>query len=237
MECKKFHINTPDAELCEFSLSSELKAVAVAAVAEVSARYETNPPCRTPRNKVGFQHRKIQFCSDDCVGYFYSGTVALAQPMTPSLGELMQAVNRETGAEYNAALLNKYAPEDYISAHSDAEDGLDQRVGVFMISFGAERTFRITKNQSRVEEVCAVRTKHCQALQMRGAKFQSRYKHGVAAEKKALGERISITFRRHDPSKDAVEMAKYEKGIVAQYRREQAEKAPAVKRKIEEVSE
>ena len=220
MEFARSHIEQDGASLVEFTLSPEVRAVAEAAVKEIAGGYEINPPCRTPMNKVGFQHRWIQMRSNDSLAYFYSGSAAFAQPMTPSLTTLMQIVNQTVGAAYNAALINKYAPCDYISAHSDSEGGLDKQAGVFMISLGAERSFRITKNQSAVEEVCVVRTKHCQALQMRGAKFQSRYKHGVAAEKRAVGDRISITFRCHDPSKDAAQMEKYEKGIVAKYRKE-----------------
>lgn len=220
MEFSRFHIQEQGATLAEFMLLPAARLVAERALVEVAKGYETNPPCRTPMNRVGFQHRQIQFRSDECVAYFYSGTAAFAQSMTPSLNTLMQIVNKETGASYNAALLNKYVPEDYISQHSDSEEGLDKKAGVFMISLGAPRSFRITRATSKVEEVASVRTEHCQALQMRGEKFQQRFKHGVAAEKKALGERTSITFRVHDPSKDAKQMAAYEKGIVAKYRRD-----------------
>lgn len=46
-------------------------------------------------NRLCYQHRSVAFYSDASYGYFYSGTVAKANPMTPKLKELIEFVNKE----------------------------------------------------------------------------------------------------------------------------------------------
>ena len=86
------------------------------------------------------------------------------------------------GAEFNGILVNKYMDgNDYISAHSDDETGLDL-VGVVSISYGSERIFRI-RNKATKEIICDELTTHCSILHMVG-NFQKLYTHEIPIQKK-----------------------------------------------------
>ena len=84
---------------------------------------------------------------------------------------------------------------DYISAHSDDETGLDS-VGVVSISYGSERIFRI-RNKVTKEIMCDELTTHCSILHM-GGNFQKLYTHEIPIQKKIKESRISFTFRKHN---------------------------------------
>ena len=83
---------------------------------------------------------------------------------------------------------------DYISAHSDDETGLDS-VGVVSISYGSERIFRIRKKDTK-QKIYDTLTTHCSILHM-GGNFQKEFTHEVPVEKKVKDKRISFTFRKH----------------------------------------
>lgn len=71
-----------------------------------------------------------------------------SKPLSKSMTELLAVINKMIGTEFNGALVNKYVDgNDYISAHSDDENGLDRLVGVVSLSYGAERIFRIRDKQ------------------------------------------------------------------------------------------
>ena len=148
------------------------------------------------------QQRNVGFFSDDSYGYFYSNQCARAQALTPALKTLLAAINDDYGATFNGILINEYENgTNKISAHADDETALDANVGVVTLSYGAERTFRIRQKVPKKTGpvVCDAKTKHCVALQMRGPRFQADLTHEVPGQKKVLGERVSFTFRRHDP--------------------------------------
>ena len=144
--------------------------------------------CRQQRD-VGF------FAEKGVLGYRYSGQVMPAQPMTHGLEEMLGKVNQQLGATYNAILVNRYAPQDYIGAHSDSEKSLDPNAGVASLSYGAERIFRIKRKANR-KNVCDVRMKSGMLLQMCG-NFQKEFTHEIPIQKKAHGLRYSFTFRKH----------------------------------------
>lgn len=223
------HLREPEAELVEYKLSgSLLRKIKQELGSGTIIRH--NEPCMTPMNKLGVMRRGVGFLSDESKGYFFSGTCVFAQKLTPVWKEILDAVNAELGAEYNAMLINEYdpkvEPKNHLGAHSDDERALDASAGVFAISIGEPRTFRITRaGTAKVERVLDVETYDGQCLQMRGAQFQKRFKHEVPPKAKAAGKRVSITFRKHDPSLEAALLEKYERGKVAQHRRELAAKA------------
>ena len=112
------------------------------------------------------------------------------------MGELLLVINMVIGAEFNGILVNKYIDgNDYISAHSDDETGLDS-VGVISISYGSERKFRI-RNKETKEIMCDESTTHCSILHM-GGDFQKLYTHEIPIQKKIKEPRISFTFRKHN---------------------------------------
>jgi alkylated DNA repair dioxygenase AlkB len=146
--------------------------------------------------KICKQQRNVGFFSNESIGYKYSKKMMDSKPLTSALSELLDIVNKNTGAEFNGILVNKYMNgNDYISAHSDDETGLDS-VGVVSISYGAERIFRIRQKETK-EIVCDELTTHCSVLHM-GGNFQKLYTHEIPIQKKISEPRISFTFRKHN---------------------------------------
>lgn len=142
------------------------------------------------------QHRSIGFYSDTSKGYYYSSKLAASKKMHPCLHELLSYVNTKFNYNYNGILVNKYSGgDDYIGRHSDDELGLDAKIGVVAISYGAVRKFRIrNKNTGKVE--IDVLTDANKIIQMAG-NFQKEFTHEIPIEKKVKETRFSFTFRRH----------------------------------------
>ena len=142
------------------------------------------------------QQRNVGFFSNQSIGYKYSKKMMDSKPLSSSMSKLLHIINMEIGAEFNGILVNKYMDgNDYISAHSDDETGLDS-VGVVSISYGSERIFRI-RNKETKEIVCDELTTHCSILHM-GGSFQRLYTHEIPIQKKVKEPRISFTFRKHN---------------------------------------
>jgi alkylated DNA repair dioxygenase AlkB len=223
------HLREPEAELVEYKLSDVLlRKIKQELSSGTIIRH--NEPCLTPMNQIGVMRRGVGFLSDESMGYFFSGTCVFAQKLTSVWKEILDAINAEMGADFNAMLLNEYDPKkepnNHIGAHCDDERTLDASAGVFAISIGESRTFRITRaGTAKVERVLDVQTYDGQCLQMRGAQFQKRFKHEVPRKAKAVGKRVSITFRKHDPSLETALYEKYKRGKVAEHRRERAAEA------------
>lgn len=142
------------------------------------------------------QHRSVGFYSDTSKGYNYSSSKTPAKKMHPCLRELLIYINDKFDYNYNGILINKYdGGEDNIGKHSDDENGLDSRVGVIAISYGAVRKFRI-RNKMTGKIVIDVPTNPNKIIQMAGD-FQKEFTHEIPVEKKVKGVRYSFTFRRH----------------------------------------
>jgi alkylated DNA repair dioxygenase AlkB len=142
------------------------------------------------------QQRNVGFFSNESIGYKYSKKMMDSKHLTKSMSELLIIINTVIGAEFNGILVNKYMDgNDYISAHSDDETGLDS-VGVVSISYGSERIFRI-RNKATKEIMRDELTTHCSILHM-GGNFQKLYTHEIPIQKKIKESRISFTFRKHN---------------------------------------
>ncbi len=159
------------------------------------------------------QRRRVGFFSDESYGYFYSNQCARSQKLSPALKTLLAAINDDYGASFNGMLINHYRDgTDKISYHADDEKALDPQTGVVTLTWGAERIFRlrekVPKKAGRILHNAV--TKSGYALQMRGARFQKDLTHEIPEQKKVLGGRFSITFRRHVPELEAPLIAAYE---------------------------
>ena len=142
------------------------------------------------------QQRNVGFFSNESIGYKYSKKMMGSKPLSQPMSELLCIINMAIGAEFNGILVNKYMDgNDYISAHSDDEAGLDS-VGVVSISYGSERIFRIRDKETK-EIMCDELTTHCSILHM-GGDFQKLYTHEIPIQKKIKEPRISFTFRKHN---------------------------------------
>ena len=110
------------------------------------------------------QQRDVGFFSDSSEGYRYSGTLMKSQVITAGvtgvtgvtaanqfLAWLLPVVNTSLSTQFNGILVNRYnSGQDYLSAHSDSESGLDpNKKSVAGISYGATRTFRIRDKLSK----------------------------------------------------------------------------------------
>lgn len=146
--------------------------------------------------KVCHQHRSIGFYSDKSKGYNYSSSKTPAKKMRPCLRELLIYINDKFDYNYNGILINKYSSgEDNIGKHSDDEHGLDTRVGVVALSYGAVRKFRI-RNKTTGKIEIDVPTDPNTIIQMAGD-FQKEFTHEIPIQKNVEGVRYSFTFRRH----------------------------------------
>ena len=146
--------------------------------------------------KVCHQNRSVGFYSDTSIGYYYSGKIAPSKKLHPCMQELLAYVNDKFGYDYNGILINKYdGGSEYLSKHSDDETGLDPRVGVVAISYGAVRKFRI-RDKKTGKIVMDIPTDPDKMIQMYGH-FQKEFTHEIPVEKKVNGVRYSFTFRKH----------------------------------------
>lgn len=164
-------------------------------IAEVVPKLEEQPEI-VVYGKVCKQRRNIGFFSDESVGYNYSKRLMKSQPLTEAISEMLVLVNTQMNSNFNGILVNKYMNgSDYIGAHSDSELGLDDRVGVVAVSYGAERIFRI-RDKITKKIVCDEITAHCSVMRMGGC-FQKMYTHEIPVQKKIKEPRVSFTFRKH----------------------------------------
>lgn len=206
MELVNVHVDGDSGRLEEYRLSSDLLQTCEAFLKERKDDFMIEPEIFV-FNRPGKQHRDIQFCSDISKGYFYSGQVAKANPLGPLGNEVLAQVNSACGnadgpATFNGMLINRYTDgSKYIGAHRDAREALDPKGGVFAITIGATRTFRIRDSKTK-NKVIDVPARHGYALRMAG-KFQDNYSHEVPIERTVLGPRTSLTFRTHDVVKEA----------------------------------
>jgi len=206
-------LSTPASQLLEHHLSAETQDLMKQAVEEMKDGFLEEPEI-TVYGKKCHQPRDIQFRSDESKGYFYSGQCAEAQPMTPACALLLDAANKICAtamgpASFNAILINRYKNgKKNVGAHSDAEHGLDKRAGVFAMSYGASRKFRIRKKQGK-GIAGDFPARHGYALQMKG-EFQKEFTHEIPKEAKVEEERISFTFRKHDLAIEATLWEEYQ---------------------------
>jgi alkylated DNA repair dioxygenase AlkB len=146
------------------------------------------------------QQRDVGFFSDESIGYKYSGNIMNSIPLGENLKTLLYHVNCRFGTSYNGILINRYNDgNNCIGAHSDEERNLDSNLGVFMISVGAERKFRIRKKKGVFDDGSnfkdfKTKSYHCYIM---SGQFQKNYTHEIPIEKKITEPRISFTFRKH----------------------------------------
>ena len=205
----KVLLRRPGAELVERRLDTYGKLID-AVVAQAAPEFEIEPRIMV-FGKECRQQRDVQFRSNVSKGYFYSNQVMTSKPLTAEMAQLLAVVNKEFGSEFNGVLINRYKNgTKTVGAHADSEAGLDAGAGVVAISHGAGRTFRVRcKETKRI--VGDFTTKHHTALQMKGPSFQQTLTHEIPMEKRITGERVSLTFRKHDPATEAMLFARMTK--------------------------
>lgn len=188
-------LQTEKSALILHDLEPEICNLIEDCVEAVDSELDINPEIRI-FGKECHQHRSIGFYSDTSKGYNYSTTITPSKKMHPCLRELLIYINDKFDFNYNGILINKYSGgEDYIGKHSDDVRGLDSKVGVIAVSYGAVRKFRIRNKLTGNIEI-DVPTDPTKIIQMAGD-FQKEFTHEIPVEKKVSGVRYSLTFRRH----------------------------------------
>ena len=151
----------------------------------------------TVYGKTVHQRRSIGFFSDTSIGYYYSGKLCKSQKLTESLTNLIEHTNNIFKSNFNGILVNYYETgEEYISAHTDDENGLDRSIGVVALSYGQPRTFRIRDKKTK-KIIIDIPTKSYHYISMEGD-FQKEFTHEIPNQKKIKNPRYSFTFRHHN---------------------------------------
>lgn len=138
--------------------------------------------------------RKVAWYGDQAFAYTYSNVTKVALPWTPNLLALKALAERESGASYNACLVNLYHDgSEGMAWHSDSEKDLKQNGVISSLSLGAERKF-VFKHKHSKETVSTV-LQHGSLLVMKG-NTQSFWLHRLPPTKTVHQARINLTFRQ-----------------------------------------
>jgi alkylated DNA repair dioxygenase AlkB len=145
------------------------------------------------------QPRLIAWAGD--LAYRYSGQTLEPRPWPPGvrrIGELCARVSRASGVEFNHVLVNRYRDgKDSMGYHADAEPELGPDPVVSTLSLGQTRRFLVRAHRRVAKERPLSLPLTTGSLLVMGGTCQRYYRHAVAREAgSALGERVSLTFRR-----------------------------------------
>lgn len=144
--------------------------------------------------------RQVAWYGDPGASYSYSGVVHEPLPWTATLREIKARAEALAGRRFNSVLLNRYRDgADGMGWHADDEPELGPEPVIASVSFGATRHFRM-RHRRRKAEVADFDLAHGSLLLMRGP-TQHHWLHAVPKTRRAVGERINLTFRQvHVPS-------------------------------------
>ena len=144
--------------------------------------------------KTHITKRKVAWYGDRAFVYRYSNTEKVALPWTPTLLQLKQLVEQETGFVFNSCLLNLYHDgTEGMSWHADDEKPLGEQPTIASLSLGAARKFSF-KHKSTKQSV-SILLENGSLLLMRG-ETQANWLHALPKMAKVKGMRVNLTFRR-----------------------------------------
>ena len=137
--------------------------------------------------------RLTAWYGDAGVAYRYSGVARAAAPWPPALRELADEVGRAVAWRFNYVLVNRYRNgDDMLGWHADDEAGLGPAPVIAAVGVGTERRFRLRPRHAG--KSVGGTLGHGSLLLMWG-RSQHDYKHCVPRTRKAIGERVTFTFR------------------------------------------
>ena len=134
--------------------------------------------------------------------YRYSGQTleprAWPAGLTPVLDELGARISQASGAVFNHVLVNRYRDgKDSMGFHADAEPELGPDPPVATLSLGQARRFQLRAQRRALGERAVTLRLETGSLLVMGGTCQRHYRHAIARDPgAALGERLSLTFRR-----------------------------------------
>ena len=139
--------------------------------------------------------RKVGFFSDTFKGSYKYGDLHLtkSQKLSPSLSTLLKIVNDHFDTDANGILINEYKDgSEFIHRHKDSKNVCNK--GVFIISYGATRNFRVFNTLgNKVKDIPLI---HGQMLQMSGD-FQNEFTHDVEKDESITDARYSFNFHNY----------------------------------------
>lgn len=126
--------------------------------------------------------------------YAYSGIALAPNPWTPTTARLRDRLIAELGISFNSVLANRYRDgSDSVAWHADDEVELGPDPVIAAVSVGASRSFQLKRRADPVDRRSIV-LHHGDLLIMSGP-TQTEWLHRVPRTTRAVGERISLTFR------------------------------------------
>lgn len=137
--------------------------------------------------------RKVAWYAGEGISYTYAGKTKDPLPWTPFLLSIKEKVEKQTGATYNACLLNLYhAGDEGMSWHRDNEKEIVPESSIASVSFGAPRKFAF-KHAVTAQKIEAL-LESGSVLDMRGP-IQQHWYHALPPSKKVKDLRVNLTFR------------------------------------------
>ncbi|MCO6148930.1 alpha-ketoglutarate-dependent dioxygenase AlkB [Flavobacterium sp. NRK1] len=119
-----------------------------------------------------------------------------AVPWTPELQVLRDRVEKETGLQFNAVLLNLYRNgNDSVSWHSDKEHLIGQNPNIASVTFGQTRPFRLRHKVDKSIQQLEIPLHHGTLLLMHGT-TNTFWEHHIPKSAKEMLPRINLTFRQ-----------------------------------------
>jgi alkylated DNA repair dioxygenase AlkB len=138
--------------------------------------------------------RLVAWFGDRGINYRYSGTDHACSGWLDTLEDLRGRLAREEGLHCNLVLLNRYrGGDDYMGWHSDDERHHGRLIA--SVSLGAQRRFLVRPSESAREGTTRQRSQpieleHGSLLVMDGT-----IPHSLPRTRRAVAERINLTFR------------------------------------------
>ncbi|MBJ7307468.1 MAG: alpha-ketoglutarate-dependent dioxygenase AlkB [Acidimicrobiia bacterium] len=138
--------------------------------------------------------RLESWVADEGLDYTYSGIHHDPDPWSEELLTLRNLVSEHAGATFNSVLCNLYRDgNDGVDWHADDESEFGPMPVIGSLSLGATRRFDMRRVNDHAEKV-ELDLHSGDLLIMRGT-TQALWRHRVPKTKKAVGERINLTFR------------------------------------------
>jgi alkylated DNA repair dioxygenase AlkB len=155
--------------------------------------------------KTVLQPRLIAWAGE--LPYRYSGQTLEPRPwpapLAARLAQLCARVSEASGAVFNHVLVNRYRDgKDSMGYHADAETELGKDPVVATLSLGQTRRFLLRPQRRAPGERALALPLVAGSLLVMGGTCQRHYRHAIARDEGArdeggaIGERLSLTFRR-----------------------------------------
>jgi alkylated DNA repair dioxygenase AlkB len=139
--------------------------------------------------------RLVCWCGEPSIDYRYAGRAHRCDGWFEPLLPLRRRLREALEAPFNFALLNRYRDgTDAMGWHADDEACLGREPLIASISLGATRRLRVRVRRPKRPPSTAIDLQHGSLLLAWG-NCQRDYQHCLARTRKAVGERINLTFR------------------------------------------